>query len=254
MNYHNPTLRVLKILELIDKSTDGISLSEIAATLEMPQGTISPILKTLLAFHYVRQTGNLYRIDFASFELGLSYSNENNALSFIRRQMREIVSNIGEICQMGVLRGRDVYYLLKENSNTFIQINSNVGMRMPAHITGLGKALLSGLGDGELRKMYEGYEFISYTSSSITDLNVLIRQLRDVRKKGYASENEESTPDICCVAVPLEENGEIRAAISVTVPKFRYSESMKRDIIKLLKQKKKLIEENCFVQNVHMDF
>ena len=66
MNYHNPTLRVLKILELIDKSTDGISLSEIAASLEMPQGTISPILKTLLAFHYIRQTGNLYRIDFAS--------------------------------------------------------------------------------------------------------------------------------------------------------------------------------------------
>ena len=254
MNYHNPTLRVLKILELIDKSTDGISLSEISSTLEMPQGTISPILKTLLALNYVRQTGNLYRIDFASFELGLSYSSENNALTFIRRQMREIVSEIGEICQMGVLRGRDVYYLLKENANTFIQINSNVGMRMPAHITGLGKALLSGLSDDEVRRLYEDYEFISYTPQSITDMDVLLGQLDEVRKKGFAYENEESTPDICCVAVPLEENGRIRAAISVTIPKFRYSEEMQKDIIKLLGQKKKLIEENCFVQNVHMDF
>lgn len=254
MNYHNPTLRVLRILELIDKCTDGINLSEISASLDLPQGTISPILKTLLAMRYIKQEGKLYKINYRSFELGLSYSSGNNALTLIRRQMREIVAEIGEICQMGVLSGHDVYYLLKENANTFIQINSNVGMRMPAHITGIGKALLSGLSNEEIRAMYDGYDFISYTPHSITDVNVLIEQLEKARKEGFAYENEESTPDICCVAVPLEEDGKVRAAISVTVPKFRYGKEISDDIKKLLKQKKKLIEENCFVQNIHMDF
>lgn len=254
MNYHNPTLRVLRILELIDKSIGGISLSEISATLELPQGTISPILKTLLSLGYIRQEKNLYKIDSRLYELGLSYAGENNALSVIRRQMHDIVDEVGEICQMGVLRGHDVYYLLKENANNFIQINTTVGMRFPAHITGLGKALLSDMSDEEIRSFYKGYEFKAYTPKSILDVDSLIEQLKKVRKNGYAYENEESTPDICCVAVPLEQNGHICAAMSVTIPKFRYNEKIQKDIIQLLIQKKKLIEESCIMQNIRMDF
>ena len=50
MEYHNPTLRVLRILELIDANSGGLSLSEIANLLDLPKGTISPILKTLAVF------------------------------------------------------------------------------------------------------------------------------------------------------------------------------------------------------------
>ena len=53
MEYHNPTLRVLRILELIDANSGGLSLSEIANLLDLPKGTISPILKTLAATNYV---------------------------------------------------------------------------------------------------------------------------------------------------------------------------------------------------------
>ena len=52
MEYHNPTLRVLRILELIDANSGGLSLSEIANLLDLPKGTISPILKTLAATNY----------------------------------------------------------------------------------------------------------------------------------------------------------------------------------------------------------
>lgn len=254
MNYHNPTMRVIRILELIDKSTEGISLSGISAELDLPQGTISPILKTLAAMNYIRQDHNLYKSDFRSFELGLSYSSENNAFSIIRREMKNIVKELGEICQMGVLRGRDVYYLLIENTNNLIQINSSVGKSLPAHITGLGKALLSDKSDEEIRELYTGYKFVKHTPNTITDVEVLIKQLHEVRENGYACENEESTIDICCFAIPIEEDGEIKAAISVTIPKFRYSEQRKEDCIKLLKQKKKLIEDHCYVRNLHINF
>ncbi len=52
MEYHNPTLRVLRILELIDANSGGLSLSEIANLLDLPKGTISPILKTLAATNF----------------------------------------------------------------------------------------------------------------------------------------------------------------------------------------------------------
>ena len=254
MEYHNPTLRVIRILELIDKNADGISLSEISTLLDLPKGTISPILKTLVACNYIKQDGNLYKTDFRLFEMGLHYSSGNNALKIIRRHICELVEQVGEICQMGVLRGTDVYYLLRENADTVIQINSNVGTTMPAHITGLGKALLSGLSDEEIRSLYDGYKFIEYTPNSITDIDTLISEVDKVRKSGFAYESEESTPDICCIAIPLEEDGKVRCAMSVTIPKFRYSNETRENIKHILAQRKKLIEENCFVQNMHMEF
>ena len=62
MEYHNPTLRVLRILELIDANSGGLSLTEIANLLDLPKGTISPILKTLAATNYVVTDGSLYKI------------------------------------------------------------------------------------------------------------------------------------------------------------------------------------------------
>ena len=144
MEYHNPTLRVLRILELIDANSGGLSLTEIANLLDLPKGTISPILKTLAATNYVVTDGSLYKIGPHTFELGLSYASGQNALSIIRSEMRSIVSQVDEVCQMGVLVGQDVHYLLKEEGHAIISIISDVGHHLPAHVTGLGKALLSG--------------------------------------------------------------------------------------------------------------
>ena len=113
MEYHNPTLRVLRILELIDANSGGLSLTEIANLLDLPKGTISPILKTLAATNYVVTDGSLYKIGPHTFELGLSYASGQNALSIIRSEMRSIVSQVDEVCQMGVLVGEEVVSRVK---------------------------------------------------------------------------------------------------------------------------------------------
>ena len=89
--------------------------------------------------------------------------------------MRSIVSQVDEVCQMGVLVGQDVHYLLKEEGHAIISIISDVGHHLPAHVTGLGKALLSGLTDDEVRQLYAGYRFFPYTPNSIMDLDTLDR-------------------------------------------------------------------------------
>lgn len=254
MEYHNPTLRVLRILELIDANSGGLSLTEIANLLDLPKGTISPILKTLAATNYVVTDGSLYKIGPHTFELGLSYASGQNALSIIRSEMRSIVSQVDEVCQMGVLVGQDVHYLLKEEGHAIISIISDVGHHLPAHVTGLGKALLSGLTDDEVRQLYAGYRFFPYTPNSIMDLDTLIEALQDIRSAGIAYESEESTAEICCVAVPLAENGQVKAAISVTTPKFRYTDEKKQQITQLLLKKRQLIEESCRIQNCRLVF
>ena len=176
------------------------------------------------ATNYIVTDGSLYKIGPRTFELGLSYASSQNALSIIRSEMRGIVSKVDEVCQMGVLAGQDVHYLLKEEGHAIISIISEVGHHLPAHVTGLGKALLSGMTDEAVKQLYQGYRFYPYTAHSIMDLDSLIANLHEIRSSGIAYENEESTAEICCAAVPLAEDGQVKAAISVTIPKFRYTD------------------------------
>ena len=89
--------------------------------------------------------GRLYKIGPHTFELGLSYASGQNARPSSAAEMRSIVSKVDEVCQMGVLVGPDVHYLLKEEGHAIISIISEVGHHLPAHVTGLGKALLSAM-------------------------------------------------------------------------------------------------------------
>lgn len=253
MEYHNPTKRVLSILELIDINPNGLSLTAISEKLCLPKGTISPILKTLTAMNYIRLENGVYQIGFKSFELGLSFYGKMDSLSMIQAEMQDIVRLVGEICQMGILSGRNVFYVLKENSNEPIEIVSAVGRKIPAHMTGLGKALLSGKSDHELQALYADYTFEACTPKTVTGLDALLQQIHSVRKTGLAFENEESQEGICCVAVPLKFDGQVKAAISVTIPKFRYNSEKKSLIPSVLLQKKKLIEEIALVQGRGLD-
>ena len=108
--------------------------------------------------------------------------------------------------------------------------------------------------DDEVRQLYAGYHFFPYTPNSIMDLDTLIAALQDIRSAGIAYESEESTAEICCVAVPLAENGQVKAAISVTTPKFRYTDKKKQQITQLLLKKRQLIEESCRIQNCRLVF
>lgn len=256
MELHKPTVRVLKILKLIDENqVSGISQGDISRKLIIAKGTLSPILKTLMKTDYIVQNNEgLYFIGPSSFELGLSFGSNKDVLSMIQEKMRKIVQETNEICQMGVLQGLDVLYLLKESPQSVISIISNVGDRIPAHVSGLGKALLSGKTDKELDTLYESYNFKKYTPNSINNFDELKQQIFSIRKNVIAFDNEESKQSVCCIAVPLIIDGNIKAALSVTVPKYRFTEEKSAKIERILKKNKKLIEDICAVQNYHVDF
>ena len=145
MELHKPTYRVVKILELLEAAKKtGKSLSDISKILEIPKGTVSPVLKTLENLNYITfnpQT-HRYTLGFRAFELGLDYGSDTDVIAMLQKNMQAIVRDINEICQLGVLSGPDVLYILKESPNNAVAIRSSIGAKLPAYATGLGKALL----------------------------------------------------------------------------------------------------------------
>lgn len=252
---HNPTLRVVRILELVNNYEEGISLVDISKQLCIPKSTLSPILKTLEITNFLEKNDKgCFLASFKLFQLGLSYSGQLDVLSMIRKQMKVVVGKINEIVQFGMLDGDMVFYLAKVNTSENIEIVSSVGKKIPAIYTGLGKALLSDFSDDYIRDKYKNYNFVSYTENSIKNIEELIDELQKVRKLGYAVENQEFTLNTSCVAVPIRENGVIKAAMSATYPIFRKTENKEKEIANVLMEQEEIIEDIIKIQNLKLDF
>lgn len=149
--------------------------------------------------------------------------------------MHTVVEGCGETCHLGVLSKGDVLYLAKVNSPQAIRMFSMTGRRLPAYSTAIGKALLRDLEPEQLRELYpDGLKAL--LPNTVTDFDALYGQLLEIRKQGFAYEQEESNENIRCIAVPLCTGGRVTAAMSVAIPTFRYTEKLRHKTEQLLKE------------------
>ncbi|AWI07158.1 IclR family transcriptional regulator [Clostridium drakei] len=242
---HKPTERVLNILNLLSINHEGLTLTEISDAIDIPKSTLYPIMQTMLERNFVSLEKNSlkYSIGISAFCIGASYSRNKYMLDFIQKIMKNIVSNIDETCQMGVLDGNNVLYILKEDpiKDMDIRLISYIGKRIPAYCTALGKALLSEYSIEEIKSLYpDGLKPI--TKNTITDFSILEDQLKEIKETYVSTEVEEVTEFLRCYAVPLASKGKINAAISISIPTFRANEEKNKLAIELLLKAKKQID------------
>lgn len=234
---HKPTLRIIEILNLISSKRQGCRLSELSAGLGIPMGTLSPIMHTLrenkyLSFDEQTQT---YSLGIRLFEIGSRYMQCSNSFEDMTVIMQEMVQRCGETVHLAVLDGPNVLYVAKVDSTEPIRMYSAIGKRLPAYSTAVGKALMADYTEEDLHRLYpEGLQAL--TGHTITDFSVLAAQLQEVRKKKLAYEREESNEMICCTACPIFKNGAAVAAMSITIPLFRWTEEKQAFIERLLNE------------------
>lgn len=240
-NLHKPTMRVLEILEAVYRSDNGLTLSDISRDTDILKGTLHPIVNTLVQTDYLESRNQRFHIGKNCFKLGYSYVNTLSYLNIIKPHMKEIVESCGEICQLGILDGTDVLYVEKIDPKQAVRITSSVGATLKAYATSLGKCLLSGLADGEVRRLYPG-PLERYTDNTVPHVDALLEQLQQVRQNGYIYEQGETNTDIECVGVPIKVNHAVLAAMSVSLPAFRSTPEKVGAIEQLLKEHAQVIE------------
>lgn len=249
---HRPTSRVLDILELLSSSTEGYTLTEIADAINIPKSSIFPVIHTMNQRRFIsinKQTSK-YIIGINTFAVGSFYLNKLDILELIKEEMKHIVDEGLETCQLGVLDKTDVLYIAKIDSLQPIRLISSVGNRLPAYCTALGKSLLCDYSISKLRTLYHN-KLKSYTKNTITNFDVLHEQLVVIRETNIAMECEESTDHIKCIAVPVYKDNRIVLSISVAIPTFRETPEKIELIKKLLIQSKNKIE--TLMNNLNSD-
>lgn len=249
---HRATARVLDILERLAASEAGLTLTELAQGLGAPKSSLFPIVHTLEERRYLRQdrgTGR-YTMGPGALVLGETF-NADGGLEPIVQVMKNVVARCQETCQLGLLDRGSVLYVEKEDSTQTIRMISRVGNRLPANATAIGKALLSGLADEEVRALYaDGLPRL--TERTVTDMETLLAQLEAIRIKGIASEWEESNPQLACWAVPLRRRQQVFAALSVTVPLFRCQVKKVEQVCQCLLDAQVEIEQLAENRKFHM--
>jgi DNA-binding IclR family transcriptional regulator len=227
-------LRVLDIFELLAQHPEGLSLSEIAAALGIPKSSAHSLIYTLLARHYLREGWHerKYHLGPRLFEIGSGYAASTDLLTDGQEVVRATARACDETVHLAVLDGAEVVYVAKEEGTNTVRMVSAVGRRFPAYGTGVGKMLLSDLAAAELDVLYPPARALPpITEKTITDATAFRRELALTHARGYALDCEESTPGLCCIAAPIYGvDGNMVAAISVSVPTVRFSPERQQEL------------------------
>lgn len=196
----------LKVLEYVALYglKKGITLQEITNSLEMHRSNVFRYLKTLVNsgwLEYDTETCR-YRIGIKPIQIAGSSLNQLDLRAIAHPFLKELVDETCLAIHLGVLNGSSIVYIDKVENNSPIQMRSRPGMMAPAHCTAMGKVLLATFSTQKVDALV-GEELHSYTPNTITTISELLEDLKNIRERGYAIDNEENEMGIGCVAAAI---------------------------------------------------
>ena len=159
-----------------------------------------------------------YGLGVAAFEVGSGYSRQEPLQRIARRPLADLVDRVGRTAHLAVLHGRDVLYVVEERAPGRPPLVTDVGVRLPAHLTASGRAILARLPSSQVRALYpNAAAFVDRHGSGPRTLGALRTVLQETRQRGYAVEHGEVTPGLASVAAAvLDHNGHPVAGVAVT--------------------------------------
>jgi DNA-binding IclR family transcriptional regulator len=159
-----------------------------------------------------------------TWEAGQAYARQHELVRHAESVMREVVAQINETIQLARLDGNENVYIAKVDSTHPLRLQSDVGGRLLAHATGLGKTLLAELPDAEVKARFAETGLPRMTENTLTSFKALLAELSATRERGFGIDNAEYTHGVFCLAAPIRAaSGPARLALSITVPTLRAS-------------------------------
>ncbi|NYE69383.1 IclR family transcriptional regulator [Microlunatus parietis] len=216
--------RALAAIDLV-AALGSASFAEIAEALQLPRSSAHGLLGTLVDAGWldVSAEPRRYRLGLHAWQIGQRYDGHRLLLEKAKPLMDALVGATGETVQLARLDGVENVYIGISLSPNPMRMASSVGMRLHAHATGIGKALLSVLDEADARARLESVVLPQLTPRTLTDVDEILAAVGRAREVGFATDDEEFVAGCRCVAVPLTTEREtgIASAMSLTMPTAR---------------------------------
>jgi IclR family transcriptional regulator, acetate operon repressor len=213
----------LWLLQLVAER-QALRVSEAAELLGVARSTAHRLLSALRRRDFLMQDrpNGAYRPGPALYAIGMAAISRLDIRRIAQPALEQLRDKTKETASLAVLEGTMVRFVECYEGTSIVRIGNRAGVVRHAHASAIGKAILAALPDSELERRYPEEELPAPTSSSISSRRVLMAELTQIRRQGYALNWEESSEGVAAVAVALRDpTGMPLGSISLAVPSMR---------------------------------
>lgn len=220
-----------RLLKAFTSKHRMFGVTELAQYLGLSTSTVHRLLVTLESEHVIEQdpdTGK-YRLGLAVYDLTAAMSAGSDLSEALLPPMTVLRNRTGEAVQVAVLDGRQVVYVERLDSPHMLRLFLEVGRRNWAHCTSTGKVLLAYVSPSKLDRLLAGWDLPAVTPHTVTDPELLRKQLAEIRDRGYAENQSEAELGVTSLGAPIRDGtGQPVAAMSVAGPTTRMDSELER--------------------------
>jgi DNA-binding IclR family transcriptional regulator len=228
--------RAAAVLDELARAEGPLGLSDIARRLGIAKSSAANLCVALEESALIRRVDTRYTLGHKLVELASSYLRNVDLLSEFHSLARQLTTGASETMLLGLLDNTDVLYLARHDGKQPIRLASDVGLRLPAVCTALGKAMLSTLTNDEIiARVSKLPVFPILTPKGAQNLDELMEDIDRTRQRGFAVDDEENTVGVCCLAFALPGGGTPPHAVSVTLLKARLNERLRERLVEDLR-------------------
>lgn len=194
----------LQVLRYLSGRTSPVPAARIGAEVGLPRSTTYHLLHAMAAQSFVVHypEDQTWGVGVAAWEVGQGYTRQEPLARLARVPLARLVDAVGLSGHLAVLHGSDVLYLIEERARGRDRLVSDVGVRLPAHLTATGRAILAGLPAAQVRALYpSGAGLVQRTGRGPRTLAELRTVLAAARRLGHAAEDSEVTEGFASLAV-----------------------------------------------------
>ena len=232
--------RAMSIVDLLaDAGQAGLTVADIAARTGIAKSTTALLCSVLEDEGMARRHDGRYRLGRRFLGLAADYLATVDDLEEFYALVRRLPIISREAARLALIDGTDVIYLARyEAAGRPRRVTGGIGDRFPASITATGKAMLATLPAEAVEDRFRGKLFPRSTERSIQSLPDLLRDLAEVRERGYAIDDEETNLGQVCYSVAVQNApGEVATlAVSSTMSRQRSTELSPADVVAELQQ------------------
>jgi len=217
--------RAAALLRALQHRPEGMTLGELAKAISLPRSTVQRLVDALDSEGLVLAASTASGVRLGPSLLALAAATRFHIAEVARRTLEALAKDTGETVDLSLADQDKVVFIDQVPGTHRLTAVSAVGVSFPLHSSAPGKAILAAMDDEEIDRLRPRMKLVSQTPATITTWEELQREVRLIRKRGYAFDRDENSLGISAVAVAIRNpSGEI-AAISIPAPTQRFSET-----------------------------
>ena len=219
--------RALDIIALVGMKKGGLGVTEIANQIDINKSSVFRTLSTLVQYGYIEQDSDTgkYKLGYKFLDISSKLLESIDLRTEAKPFLQELENKTNEVIHLVVYDQGEVVYIEKLEGNETLRTHSKVGKRAPMHCTSVGKAILAHLPEKDVLVIMERKGMPFHTAHTITEIEALLEELKQVRNRGYSLDLEENEYGITCIAAPVFDHlGNVVAAVSISGPTTRMTE------------------------------